>query len=79
MEIKKIFKQHNDTQKKTLEFLENKIYLASEMIADCLKNDGLVMWCGNGGSATDSMHLSAELVGRFKKNRKPLRSILLIL
>jgi len=29
--------------------------------------------CGNGGSAADSMHLSAELVGRFRRNRLPLK------
>jgi len=75
MLIKKIFNQHHDVQKKTLEILEKKIYLASEMISDCLKNNGLIMWCGNGGSAADSMHLSAELLGRFKNERKALRSV----
>ena len=34
-----------------------------------------IFWCGNGGSASDSMHLSAELIGRFKKSRRPLKSI----
>ena len=34
-------------------------------------------WCGNGGSSSDAQHLNAELVGRFKKNRKPLRSLAL--
>jgi D-sedoheptulose 7-phosphate isomerase len=32
-----------------------------------------VLVCGNGGSAADSMHLAAELMGRFKRNRKPLK------
>jgi|ETNmetMinimDraft_11_1059920.scaffolds.fasta_scaffold97748_2 D-sedoheptulose 7-phosphate isomerase len=75
MLIKKIFNQHLDVQKKTLEILEKKIYSASEMVSNCLKNNGLVMWCGNGGSASDSMHLSAELLGRSKKKRRSLRSI----
>ena len=35
------------------------------------------MFCGNGGSAADAQHLSAELVGRYMKNRKPLASIAL--
>ena len=35
------------------------------------------MFCGNGGSAADSQHLSAELVGRYMKNRKPLASVAL--
>ena len=33
------------------------------------------MWCGNGGSASDSMHLSTELIGRYKKKRRALRSV----
>ena len=75
MLIKNFFDEHLDVQKKTFETLEKKIYLASEMISDCLRNNGLVMWCGNGGSASDSMHLSAELLGRFKNERKALRSV----
>lgn len=36
-----------------------------------------VMWCGNGGSAADSQHLAAELVGRFRRERPGLSSIAL--
>jgi D-sedoheptulose 7-phosphate isomerase len=36
-----------------------------------------VMWCGNGGSAADSQHLAAELVGRFRRERPGLPSIAL--
>ena len=75
MIIKKNFTEHLEVQKNTIETLENKIFKASEMIADCLKNKGLVVWCGNGGRASDSMHLSTELLGRFKNNRKSLRSM----
>jgi len=42
-----------------------------------LATDGTVLWCGNGGSAADCQHLAAELVGRFQKDRKALRSIAL--
>ena len=45
----------------------------STELLDWLKNNGLIMWCGNGGSASDSMHFAAELIGRFNKNRKSLR------
>ena len=34
-------------------------------------------FCGNGGSASDSQHLAAELVGRYKNNRRSLKSIAL--
>jgi D-sedoheptulose 7-phosphate isomerase len=36
-----------------------------------------VLWCGNGGSAGDAQHLAAELVGRFRRERRGLASIAL--
>ena len=50
---------------------------AGTQIATSIKNGGTLFWCGNGGSAADSKHLAAELVGRFKKDRQALRSIAL--
>jgi D-sedoheptulose 7-phosphate isomerase len=43
-------------------------------IITCYKNDGKVLWCGNGGSAADAQHLAAELSGRFYYDRPPLFS-----
>lgn len=39
---------------------------------ECLKNDGKILFCGNGGSAADAQHLAAELSGRFYHDREPL-------
>tara|TARA_B110000483_G_C18021450_1_gene475175 strand:- start:29 stop:592 length:564 start_codon:yes stop_codon:yes gene_type:complete len=50
---------------------------ASNMIIQSLNEGNKIMFCGNGGSAADAQHLSAELVGRYMKNRKPLASIAL--
>lgn len=36
-----------------------------------------VLWCGNGGSAADSQHLAAELMGRFRRERRGLASVAL--
>ncbi len=36
-----------------------------------------VLWCGNGGSAAESQHLAAELMGRFRRERCALPSIAL--
>jgi len=36
-----------------------------------------VLWCGNGGSAADAQHLAAELVGRFRRERRGLASLAL--
>jgi len=55
----------------------NSIQSTGFQIAGSLKEGGALFWCGNGGSAADSQHLAAELVGRFKKDRKALRSIAL--
>lgn len=42
-----------------------------------LKNQKSLLVCGNGGSASDAMHITGELVGRFLKERKGLRCICL--
>src|ERR1700679_3587458 len=42
-----------------------------------LRAGGKILWCGNGGSAGDSQHLAAELVGRFRRERRGLASIAL--
>jgi D-sedoheptulose 7-phosphate isomerase len=36
-----------------------------------------VLWCGNGGSAADSQHMAAELMGRFRRERRGIASIAL--
>tara|TARA_A100001015_G_C14993858_1_gene715269 strand:- start:216 stop:776 length:561 start_codon:yes stop_codon:yes gene_type:complete len=50
---------------------------ASEIIISSLKDNGKIMFCGNGGSAADAQHLSAELVGRYLKDRQPLSAMAL--
>ena len=54
--------------------LLDKVEKATGLILDCYGNKGKVLWCGNGGSAADAQHLSAELTGRFYYDRKPLFS-----
>lgn len=46
-------------------------------LRDCLQRGGKILLCGNGGSAADSQHIAAEIVGRFKKERRGLPSIAL--
>jgi len=43
----------------------------------CIKNGGKILLMGNGGSASDSQHIAAEIVGRFKKERKGMPAIAL--
>lgn len=54
-----------------------KIIEIAEILIDCLKKNGKVLLFGNGGSASDSQHIAAELVGRFKKDRPSLAAIAL--
>jgi len=42
-----------------------------------LRAGGKILWCGNGGSAGDSQHLAAEIVGRFRRERRGLPSMAL--
>ncbi len=46
-------------------------------IAERVKRGSKILLCGNGGSAADAQHIAAELVGRFKMERKPLPAIAL--
>jgi D-sedoheptulose 7-phosphate isomerase len=50
--------------------------IASKMSA-AIQRGNKILWCGNGGSAGDSQHLAAELVGRFLRERRALPSIAL--
>jgi D-sedoheptulose 7-phosphate isomerase len=50
---------------------------AADVLQDALKNNNKILVCGNGGSAADSQHFAAELVGRFKHERAALPAIAL--
>jgi D-sedoheptulose 7-phosphate isomerase len=53
------------------------ISTVGELMQQCIKNGGKILLMGNGGSAADSQHIAAEIVGRFKKERKGLPAIAL--
>jgi D-sedoheptulose 7-phosphate isomerase len=48
------------------------ILKAADTITGAFKNQGKVLFCGNGGSAADAQHLAAEFSGRFYFDRDPL-------
>lgn len=71
---------HKDYQdlKECLNALEPKLALieqTGELIVTRLQQGQTVFACGNGGSATDSMHLCEELVGRYRDDRRPLPAV----
>lgn len=75
--IEDVFNEHLNTIKESHVQISKKIEEASNLIKKSLKTGGTIYWCGNGGSAADSQHIAAEFVGRFKKDRKPLKSLAL--
>ena len=56
--------------------IDKDIIFKIEQIVDlCIKayeNNQRILFCGNGGSASDAQHIAAELSGRFLKDRNPL-------
>ncbi len=65
--------------KLTLSSSINQINKAIKILKYCLSKKGKIFFCGNGGSAADAQHLTAELLVRLrpKINRKPLPAICL--
>ena len=65
----------------SLELAENQKELSdiikevSLLCIKCIDNEGKLILFGNGGSASDSQHIAAELVGRFQLERKALPAI----
>jgi D-sedoheptulose 7-phosphate isomerase len=49
----------------------------AELVQAALSRGGKILFMGNGGSAADSQHLAAELVGRFQTERRGLAAIAL--
>ncbi|TMB70177.1 MAG: glycosyltransferase [Chloroflexi bacterium] len=67
-----------DTIQKARNRLTHAIIEAAEEIDRCFTNGGKLLICGNGGSAADSQHFAAELMGRFRApDRPPLPAVAL--
>jgi D-sedoheptulose 7-phosphate isomerase len=75
--IKDILLQSIQIKEDLLHTRIDQIIDLSSMVIDSLKKGGKVMLFGNGGSAADSQHIAAELVGRYQKERQALPAIAL--
>ena len=75
--IKHEFNEHIKASQNTLESIVDQIETASKICINSLKNGGKILIMGNGGSAADAQHIAAELVGRYKTERKGLPAIAL--
>lgn len=50
---------------------------AARELIECVEKGGKILICGNGGSAADSQHIAAELVGRFRRERRAIPALAL--
>ncbi|MDO5061761.1 MAG: SIS domain-containing protein [Peptostreptococcaceae bacterium] len=77
--IRNSFERSIEVKKRILESTEllEKIEGAVELINGALSDQGKVILCGNGGSASDALHIAGEMLGRFKKERGAIPAIVL--
>lgn len=77
--VESVVKESIETKQKILadEELIKKIYEAAEYAKISILNGSKILLCGNGGSASDSLHIAGEFVGRFQKERKAAPAIAL--
>jgi len=75
--IQSEFTGHLKTAQTTLEYIASPLEIAANLCIDGLAEGGKILIFGNGGSAADAQHIAAELVGRYKLERKGLAAIAL--
>lgn len=75
--IQNYIKNHIEVFNKLTESNIENIQTCAEIIIEAFKKGKKILLCGNGGSAADAQHISAEFVGRYETERKALPSIAL--
>jgi Phosphoheptose isomerase len=75
--VKQLFNASIETKIRSLELLTEPVVQAADAMVKSLLADGKILACGNGGSAGDSQHFSAEMLNRFERERPPLPAIAL--
>ncbi len=81
MDLKNLINQHFgksiESKIASVDKLTDAIAQAGQALTNTIFNGHKILMCGNGGSAADAQHFSAELVGRYKMERPPLAAIAL--
>ena len=75
--IKHEFSEHTKVSMETIKSVEKPIEIAANLCIESLKKGNKILLFGNGGSAADAQHIAAEIVGRYKTERKGLSAIAL--
>ena len=71
------FEEGIELRRRMAETLPGEIVRAGEALASALKAGRKALACGNGGSAADSQHFAAEIVGRFERERPGMPAVAL--
>lgn len=77
MTIRNIFTEHAAVMNEAADLLPHVLEKVIKMLQDCLGDDKKILACGNGGSAAAAQHLVAELVCRFRDDRRALAGVAL--
>jgi D-sedoheptulose 7-phosphate isomerase len=75
--IRTHFEDSAELKRRSADALAPVIARAAALLADCLAAGGKILACGNGGSAGDAQHFSAELLNRFEMERPGLPAVAL--
>lgn len=75
--IRMLFADGIEVKHRAMEQLPPAIAAAGLLMTDCLLDNGKILSCGNGGSAGDAQHFSAEMLNRFEMERPGLPAIAL--
>jgi len=66
--IEQEFQESIDLKNQVKEKLSEEIVEVAHALAECIKNGGKILLCGNGGSAADAQHFAGELVVRLSSD-----------
>jgi len=75
--ISENFSESAHLKLQSMDALAGPIAAAAKRMVQCLNNDGKILACGNGGSAADCQHFSAELLNRIEIERPGLAAVAL--
>lgn len=75
--IRMLFAQSIEAKQAASNIMPEAIAKAAQIMISALKQGNKILCCGNGGSAADAQHFSAELLNRFEKDRKSLAAMAL--
>lgn len=75
--VRSNFEQSIQTARSLIDELAPMVTKAAVVMADALLNERKILVCGNGGSAADAQHFSAEMLNRFERERPGLPAVAL--